>query len=347
LTGDGQVNEEVRAVSFGIRVALARRESVTIAPPVYRVLQKPMPSRLADIRAEEYRYGARILYVDGPPPAEPVSVDGTVIHSTLVEVAHYVGSHNPLLEHLEALQRIENDKFFEAELIRSVAPEAMARTELVGRIWRKPADLDPYAYLAALEQAMSARYPRGFVLKPIAGFAADGRFPSECTPFAALWAAYKTDVEPEITRLQGEGMDASDLHYRLRNAPAYPGRILDALLDDPESVMIQERIEIAASYGAIEEYRVHVVGGRVLAGATQHRWGHYRSVSLERIAQVEAFVQDLMSKLPAPYFSNSELREIDELVLAQAASLQEPVRKSATSRRRRAVQHDKLVAHWA
>ena len=102
--------------------------------PVYRVLQQPMPSRLADIQADEYRYGARILYMDGPPPAEPVRVDGIVVHSTLAETAHFLGTRNPLLEHASALERIENDKFFEAELVRSVAPHAMPRTELIGRI---------------------------------------------------------------------------------------------------------------------------------------------------------------------------------------------------------------------
>jgi hypothetical protein len=67
------------------------------ASVLYRVLQGPPPSRPEQ---EEHRYGAKLLYVEGPAPAEPVRVDGTVVHSTLAETRYFVGDCNPILEHV-------------------------------------------------------------------------------------------------------------------------------------------------------------------------------------------------------------------------------------------------------
>jgi hypothetical protein len=268
------------------------------APVLYRVLQGPAPSRPEQ---EEYRYGAKLLYVDGPAPAEPVRVEGTVVHSTLAETRYFVGDHNPILEHVDALLRIENDKYFEARLVAAAAPAAVAHTELVCGAWPTPAGVAPELYLAWLERQLRGRFPRGFVLKPRSSFASDGRFPSGRTPFVELWRAFKASAEPEMTELRAAGLDDTDIHLRLKAAPSYPGRILDALFTDPASILVQERLAIAEQGGVIEEYRVHVVGGRVLDGGTQHRWGNYRSLDPARLAEVDAFVQCLVGRLPAPY----------------------------------------------
>lgn len=283
---------------------IALRSGVTEARTVYRVLQQAAPERLAQLARDEFRYGAKILYVDGPPPAKPVQVDGIVVHSTLEEAAYYIGTSNPLLEHLEAFRRIEHDKYFEAELVRGVVPAAYARTELVSHIWPAAAGGDaPSAEvrLRRLEAEMHARYPGGFVLKPISSFSTDGQFPSERTPFAALYAAYLVEAKPAADALRAAKTDETEAHLQLKQLPSYPGRILDAVLHAPHTVMIQERLDIAEADGVIDEYRVHVVGGEVLEGATEHRWDNYRALAPAKIREAEAFVGAVMQKLPAPY----------------------------------------------
>lgn len=271
-------------------------------PVVYRVLDDERPSP-DEVAAQEFRYGARILYVnsDAPAPAEPTRVEGLVIHSTVAETKRFVGSENPILEHLEAFQRIENDKYFEAELIRSVAPRAFARTELVGTVWQRPEGLGDEAYLSLLERQMHERYPRGFVLKPLSSFSTDGRFPSERTSFVPLWKAFHATARPMHAGLEAEGVHPTHIHLKLKLEPSYPGRILDALLSAPDTVIIQERLPIAEVDGVPDEYRVHVIGGRVLQGATQHRWNIRRVLRAERIRTIEAFVQGIVRGLPHPY----------------------------------------------
>ena len=188
-----------------------------------------------------------------------------MLHSTLAETRYFLGTRNPILEHHDALRRIENDKYFEAELISAVAPNAFARTELVGQRWRKPPEMSARSYLAKVEREMHERYPNGFVLKPISSFSTDGKFPSDRTAFVKLWTSFKNAAARRVAELEAQGVDPTDIHLKLKNRPTYPGRILNALLTDPDSVMIQERLDIAVWDGVLEEYRVHVVGGRVLA----------------------------------------------------------------------------------
>jgi hypothetical protein len=268
---------------------------------VYRVFQQAAPSTLTDLARDEFRYGAKILYADGPPPVHPVEVDGTVIHSTIHDAAYFLGTSNPLLDHLGAFQRIEHDKHLEAELVRAAAPEAFAGTERVSDVWPISTGRPDPTRLREIEAEMHARYPRGFVLKPISSFATDGKFPSDRTPFAPLHAAYLDEAKPVAEQLSVDGTDATDAHLRLNQLPSYPGRVLDDVLVAPEKVIIQERLDIATDDGVIDEYRVHVVSGRVLAGGTQHRWDNYRALTPARIRQAEALVASVISRLPAPF----------------------------------------------
>lgn len=267
---------------------------------VFRVLQLAAPATLTELARDEFRYGAKILYAAGAPPVHPVEVDGTVIHSTLDDAAYYIGTSNPLLDHLGAFQRIEHDKHFEAELVRTAAPDAFAKTERVSDVWPISTVDDP-TRLSQIEAEMHARYPQGFVLKPISSFATDGKFPSDRTPFAPLHAAYLAEAKPLADQLAADGTDPTDAHLRLNQLPSYPGRVLAAVLAAPETVIIQERLDIATVDDVIDEYRVHVVGGRVLERATQHRWDNYRALAPGRIRQAEALVAAVIPRLPAPF----------------------------------------------
>lgn len=276
------------------------------AKVVYRVLQAEVPDRPALLERDEFRYGAKILYACGPAPIEPVQVDGVVLHSTLDDAQYFIGTSNPLLDHLGAFRKIEHDKFFEAELVRAAAPEAYARTELVSRVWPLTSHVEltgveADARLTELEHAMKQRYPGGFVLKPLSSFSTDGQFPSERTPFVPLYAAFLVEAKPEMARLKEERADEVDAHLELKKLPSYMGRILDAVLHEPETVMIQERLDIAMVDGVVDEYRVHVVDGEILDGATEHRWNSYRSLVPERVQAAEDLVRSVIQRLPAPY----------------------------------------------
>ncbi|CAN5909781.1 hypothetical protein BH11MYX2_BH11MYX2_12580 [soil metagenome] len=272
-------------------------------PPhtVYRTLQASAPATPAERAHDEFRYGAKILYVDGSPPVNPVEVEGVVVHSTVEEAAYYTGTSNPMLDHVGALLRIGNDKHFEAKLLCAAAPDAFARTELVSDVWPQRAGADASQQLAEIEAAMHARYPRGFVLKPTSSFATDGKFPSNLTPFCALHAAYLAEEKPIAERFVAEGKDATEAHLELNKLPSYPGRVLDAVLTDPETVIIQERLDIAQVDDVADEYRVHVVSGRVLERGTEHRWDNYRALAPDRVRSAEALVDRVIARLPVPY----------------------------------------------
>lgn len=271
-------------------------------PKVYRVVEGPKPRDAVQLRADAYQWGVELLYVEGEPPLAPVQVDGIVLHSTFEETRYFRGTENPFLEFYDALKLIEDDKGFEAELIQSVAPEAMPRTQIVGKWKSLPDPRNPENFLRSLEQEMHQLFPRGFVLKPRSSFATDGKFPSERTPFVELWQRYRNGAARRIQQLQAQGVSSADIHLELRADPTYPGRILDALLTQPETIIIQERVQIATTSGEIaEEYRVHVYGGKVLVGATEHRWDDYSHIQEQRLRQAEEFVQNVVSRLPSPY----------------------------------------------
>jgi hypothetical protein len=280
--------------------------------PFYRIIDGPNPGpRQATI--DRYIYGAEVLYTgDAHPDRGPIQVQGTVWHSNLAEAKYYVGTHNPVIEQRGILALIESNKWEEAKLLMAHIPGAFPKTENLAEIIREirlGKELSASETLKLISHELRVRYPEGFFLKPVSGFSSDGTFPSERSDFAAVYEAYLRDVKPVIERrLIETAGDADTVHLELKRTPNYEGRVFEELLTHAENVIVQTKLDPAI--GAILhtpqgpkpliiEYRVHVVEGTVLQGATETRWEDTRGVSSEAYTQVEAFAQRMVSRLPS------------------------------------------------
>jgi hypothetical protein len=291
-------------------LAYAGAHPALAAPAFYRIIDGPNPGP-AQRAKDEFIYGAKVLYTGDAKQGHPTHVDGTVWHANLREAEYFIGTRNPVIEQLDILKLIESDKWEEAKILMAAVPDAFPRTENLADVIRaigdNPALSDPQK-LERLSQELKRRYPEGFFLKPISGFSSDGTFPSDKSDFDAVYESFIHDVKPVIERrLKETGGDSDTVHLELKRMPNYSGRVLEQLLAHPEQVIVQAKISPA--FGAvvrtaegpkplIVEFRVHVVEGKVLVGATETRWEDLRSVSGSTYAEVEAFAQHVVNRLP-------------------------------------------------
>lgn len=294
---------------LGAAFALCFSVQVLAADHFYRIIDGPNPGP-AQAAIDRYVYGTEVLYT-GDATAHPTRVEGTVWHSNLKEAQYFVGTRNPVIAQGSLFALIENNKWEEAKLLMEYAPDAFPRTENLATLI-KTLRLDGTAsesrLLTLLSQALRERYPDGFFLKPVAGFNAVGTFPTEKSDFASVYEAYLRDVKPVIQRRLAETHgDTDTVHLELKGLPNYSGRVLEDLLARPKTVIVQAKIQAAVGSWLhtpegrkplLAEYRVHVVEGKVLKGATQTRWEDARAVSEEAFARVDAFAQSVIDRLP-------------------------------------------------
>jgi hypothetical protein len=145
----------------------------------------------------------------------------------------------------------------------------------------------------ALQARLNKKFPQGYVIKPVVGEASGG-VPTHQTRFADL--------------LAGKG------------APQHKKWMSD-MLDDPTDYMVQEYIPIARERVLLSkppfaagragrkvrlgkevpaEYRVHVFGGKVIPGASSHRWAIGQEIHRRgKFRELDKFVQENIDKLPA------------------------------------------------
>jgi hypothetical protein len=274
----------------------------------HRIVDGPHPSARQEA-IDRYTYGADVLYTGDVHGDAPKPVTGVVWHSNLAEGRYFRGDRNPVIDQESTLKLIEDNKWEESKLLMKYLPDVFPRTENLGELLSSLGLSRTAANLPAIEAALRARYPEGFFLKPSAGFNSAGTFPTETTDFASLYSRFSKNVRPKIETMS-RNHDATDVHLALKDTPDYSGRVLQALLEDPRSVIIQAKISpaVGATVRAkdghfktlVEEYRVHVVEGEVLVGGTQNRWEDARSLSRSDVAQVEQFVSEQLERLPDP-----------------------------------------------
>lgn len=293
-------------------LSLLATVSVAWAAPegkFYRIVDGPNPGpRQAAI--DRFHYGAEILYTGDVKGEGPVRVEGTVWHSNLKEARYFLGTRNPVIQERELMKLIEDNKWEEAKLLREHVPDAFPRTENMADVVRG-ANITAARRVIAIRKVgelLRERYPNGFFLKNVSGFDSNGTLPTEKTDFMRSYEGYVRELKPEAERILARTGNPDDIHFELKERPFYEGRVLDAILEDPSRVIVQEKIR--ARIGGVqrtqsgrlktlvEEYRVHVVEGRVLEGATLNRWEDARNVSPEVLREAEVFTQAVVNRLP-------------------------------------------------
>ena len=299
--------------------------------PFLRVIYADDPALVLGRAGAERAYGAPLLIVPTgvTAPARPRGVRGTVLHLDPTEDPRWVqGDSNPMLEWAAVKERLSarfpgvgdvDDKWHEHRLLNHVAAEvAPPRTELAAVFGAEPPSADeraaaaaavlpyhaqaaragvPVAELARLELLrcrMRAALGEG-LLKSRTLCSSEGRLPSTADDWALQYLQYVTRARPVIERLQREVEGSSDtLESKIKDLPHVKGRVLEQLLLEPARVVVQKRLKIA------KEVRVHVVEGRILAGATFLRFyppGRY--LRAREVDLVEgALKRHLLDRLP-------------------------------------------------
>jgi len=184
-------------------------------------------------------------------------------------------------------QRLGENKLFEAKILRKIQGGAPRSDSMIKYI--APGSKATPEMMDQIQANLKKKYPNGYVIKPI-NDAASGGVPTHKSNFREILTS-KTDS-------------------------AHKGWMRE-MVDDPKEYMVQEYIPINKTRRAIsipsatdgqdrrtqimkmvdDEWRVHVVDGRVVPGSTHHRWalGTVRS----EIEGVDAFMQKVLDKMPA------------------------------------------------
>jgi hypothetical protein len=259
-------------------------------------------------------------------------VSGAVLHRRRTGTDYLKGDVN--LTSNKAARKIHealrNDKWREYELINKVAPGVMGRSEnikdILARMGYDKIPIDPAEQakmLKALQAELKARYPKGFLLKDTRSAETGGLFPTEKDDFNKLlqrWlkSGYHADKEKALKELASQGIDHFTSEYRKalkrKYIDTYSGRVLEKLLDNPELVMVQEKLplEQGSLLGRLvgkftgnpstKEMRVHVVNGVVVPELVVPRFDPMMLITgRKHMRQAEAVANKIIKNLPKEY----------------------------------------------
>ncbi len=288
----------VRGIFPSIFVAVALALSPAAQADVfYRIIDGDRPGP-AEVARDRFLYGSEILYT-GDAPKGPVRVEGTVWHSNLSEARYFIGTRNPVIDERALMELIQDNKWEEAKILMKHVPDAFPRTENLAKLLASNGFQRAQASdLTWIQKMLQERYPRGYFLKTVSGFFSAGNLPTEKTDLVNVHRKFVKDVKPLLEETLARTGDITETHLELMGLPNYEGRVIDALLEHPETVIIQEKIDVVISRGVVDEYRLHVADGKVIRGATQHRWDDARLVTRESLAEVDRFAQNALDRLP-------------------------------------------------
>jgi hypothetical protein len=205
-----------------------------------------------------------------------------------------------------------SNKYNEASTINQHSPGAMPETVL-GKTMFEELGLKPPkdasqrpAFLQDLQKKLDERYPQGYFLKGVADYNTGGNLPTNKSRFAELYQGYEADYKPFEAKLKAENPGA-DLQPQLKSHPHQGGRTLAALLDDPNAVVIQEKLplkkyttkDVGLGKQPFHEFRLHIVHGKVVPGASSHRWSAWHEITGGKAKKAaEAWAQSQVDKLP-------------------------------------------------
>lgn len=182
-----------------------------------------------------------------------------------------------------------------------------------------------------LIEALSKRYPKGWIVKPVGGASTGGSLPMTGTNFKKLFKRFGklepttkvpgTGLTPlEIDRLESQDYDAAvAAMYGNPNYRTY--RHLMKAVQEPEKSIVQPLIKLKRSNpvdnwyagektfgrGPGKEFRVHALGGRVILGTSFPRFsalGYLKGLAGfadAETAGAESYVSKLLKKMPKKY----------------------------------------------
>jgi len=287
---------------------------------------------------DRFAYGADDLVYRAPKgqqPKGPKKAPGAVRHfepegQKLVKGPSDLSGDDAMLQ---LRNRIGDDKWREYQFFEKHAPGAIPRTENIGnvleRLGYRQAPPDPaqrQEMLKALQAELRATYPEGFMMKERMGFQSGGAFPTEAHELADLHQQFgKTPFAEHVTKQtradQGQlveglptGPELEKLMTEWKKDPAYPGRVLAEIMDDPYRAIVQRKVQIEQPKGVSnlvnkvtknprsKEVRVHVEGGEAVPRLSAPRFDPTMTVmDRKKLQGATAYAQDIVNKLPPEY----------------------------------------------
>jgi len=264
-----------------------------------------------------YRKSTPITLVNGAKPEAILRLPGESIVHHRRDVDGIIGKYNPFLINQDLGQYMVN-KYFEALFVTKYAPDTMPETLLISDL-----NFEINSPLV-LKKLLDKKFPRGWVLKRAYDTATTKSFLiTEKTDIKAAlqdFNDYKEIFYQERDRIINENPGANtDTITRLlknfdkpghhsnklfRGAKPFLGFRVAMMLKKPYWTIAQEKIP-----QIIREYRVEVLGGKVLgSGSTVYRYqgtpteSDFDENSLlirDEVSEIEKFVQEqFLDKIP-------------------------------------------------
>jgi len=255
---------------IGQRIARGVDEVVSLPPSEWRPLQGVSMARLKKIKAKKIE-GA-MLPMGGPSQSAQFKADFNL-------------NQNPTLS-----VRLE-DKLREARVLART-PGGAPRSEAMSRHVRGLGAASSGS-MDQLQARLARRYPKGYVVKPV-NDAASGGVPTHRDRFATILSGKKTEHKswmkdmmsnPERYMVQ-EHLDIASTRRMLSNPPRTGG---------------SGKRGLAIGASVPDEWRVHVADGKVVPGASMHRWTFDAGLSptaRREISEVDTFMQANLDKMP-------------------------------------------------
>ena len=253
-------------------------------------------------------YGAEVEYPDSIQGTKKVK--GAVWH--LDDWGKNVeGDVNLAYEDANLGHAFEN-KWTEAEFIQKHAPDAFPLTEnfkaVIDKLnLKKPETMaERVQYLQTIEKALHEQYPDGFFLKGVKDYNTGGNLPTAKTNFIETYKGYLEKFVPLEETLKSDPT-VPDPQVILKTNEFHAGRALQSLIDDPSTVIVQEKLALQKYTNAtlpkhvqpFHEFRVHVADGKVIDGLTYHRWKLSENfTNTKLIKNIESWVQTQVDKFP-------------------------------------------------
>jgi hypothetical protein len=276
-----------------------------------------------------------LVYTDRALPKSPKQVKGVARLSDPEDKAFVQGQRTvgASPEHARVTRRIGNSKMEEAAFFQKHAPGSMGKSEslkdVLGRLGHNEMPQDPAAQAAMLDQLqahLKETYPQGFVMKDNAGYRSNGRFPSEEHNFNDLRRQFNEDRLPEmLASIRRGDIPEYEAIPKMTAYPSYSGRVLETMLKDPASAMVQEKIPIRQPAGLRKwvvdklhnprssqywrrsvqpsnEMRVHVEGGAAIPELTIPRYDPtMRFAEPGTMNRATEFAQNTVNQFPDKY----------------------------------------------
>jgi|GEM_PF-5210322 hypothetical protein len=228
--------------------------------------------------------------------------DSVVFHTRTFHGPSIVGRFNPGLINGSVIRMITNNKLVEALFWRQYAPESIPETKLLSDLKLNLKDV------RELARGLHKLYPAGWVMKGVMEANSNFSIVTDKVDLVKEIEGYRNS-DFEILRAKTvkelAGFDEDAIYQKLQEHPNYFGWRISQYLEKPENAILQPRVAID------REFRVEVIAGKVLRGATidRHNWLlelkglPFEVSSQETITKIENFTQSLIDKLPP------ELRE--------------------------------------